>query len=51
MDRESIHIDVLKLGSDNNKKSWLVQNLPKLEGTGIVYCLTIMDCMELMGNY
>ena len=47
MNRESINIDVLNLGTDDNKIDWIVRNVPKMEGSGIIYCLTIHDCEEL----
>ncbi len=47
MDRTSINIDVLNLGTDNQKIGWLLRNIPKMEGSGIVYCLTIHDCEDL----
>lgn len=47
MDRTSINIDVLNLGTNNRKIAWLLRNLPKMNGSGIVYCLTIRDCEEV----
>lgn len=47
MDRATLNIDVVNLGSDLNKKMWLVRNLPKMPGVGIIYCLTIRDCEEV----
>ncbi len=47
MDRKSICIDVLNLGSDENKVEWLLRNIPKFQGSGIIYCLTIHDCEEV----
>ena len=47
MDRKSICIDVLNLGSDENKVDWLLRNIPKFQGSGIIYCLTIHDCEEV----
>ena len=44
MDRKSIYIDVLNLGSDTRKQAWLLRNLPRIPGNGIVYCLTVKDC-------
>ena len=47
MDRDTLNIDVINLGSDYNKQMWLIDNVPKLEGVGIIYCLTIRDCEEV----
>ena len=45
--RESLHIDVLKLDTRAKRYAWLLENLAKLPGTGIIYCLTRDDCEEL----
>ena len=47
MDRATLNIDVLNLGDDWSKKRWLINNIPKLNGVGIIYCLTIRDCEEV----
>lgn len=47
MDRENLNIDVINLRSEYNKKKWLVENIPKMKGVGIIYCLTIRDCEEV----
>ena len=47
MDRETLNIDVLNLGSNWNKQLWLIRNIPKMDGVGIIYCLTIRDCEEV----
>ena len=42
--RESLHIQVLPLGRRTERYAWLIDNLPKLPGTGIIYCLDHRDC-------
>ncbi len=45
--RESLHIQILKLDSKAKRYAWLLENLSKLPGTGIIYCLTRRDCEDL----
>ena len=47
MERSTLNIDVLNLRSDHRKRDWLIRNLPKFDGVGIVYCLTIRACEEV----
>ena len=42
--RDSLHIQVLPLGKRTERYAWLLDNLPKLPGTGIIYCLDHRDC-------
>ena len=53
--RESLSIDVVKLGYKEERMAWIADNINKLEGTGIIYCLTKADCKLiekwLIGNY
>ncbi len=42
--RESLWIQVLKLESKAERYAWILENLPKLPGSGIIYCLTKRDC-------
>ncbi len=41
--RDSLAIDVLHLRSKGERLAWLALNIPKMTGTGIVYCLTVAD--------
>jgi ATP-dependent DNA helicase RecQ len=41
LDRESLHLGVLRLPSHAARLAWLAANLPRLEGSGIIYCLTV----------
>ena len=45
--RPSLHIQVLKLEGKTDRYAWLLENLPKLPGTGIIYCITKRDCEHL----
>ena len=45
--RESLHIEILKLDSRAKRYAWLAENVNKLPGVGIVYCLTQRDCDRL----
>ena len=45
--RASLHIQVLRLEGKTDRYAWLLENLPKLPGTGIIYCLTKRDCEHL----
>ena len=42
--RESLHIQVLHLEKRHERYAWLLDNLSKLPGTGIIYCLDRRDC-------
>lgn len=44
LSRKSLSIQVLKLQSRIERYAWLLENLPKLPGSGIIYCLTQRDC-------
>ncbi|AZI57093.1 RecQ family ATP-dependent DNA helicase [Nakamurella antarctica] len=41
LDRESLHLGVVTLPSQPARLAWLVEQLPKLQGSGIIYCLTV----------
>ena len=42
--RRSLSIQVLHLPTPAQRYAWMLQNIPKLPGSGIVYCLTQRDC-------
>ena len=42
--RESLRIQVIKLNKQEERLAWLVENINKMDGAGIVYCLTQRDC-------
>jgi ATP-dependent DNA helicase RecQ len=41
LDRESLHLGVVKLPDQPSRLAWLAQHLPDLPGSGIIYCLTV----------
>jgi ATP-dependent DNA helicase RecQ len=41
LERESLHLAVHELESHAAQLAWLTSTLPRLEGSGIVYCLTV----------
>lgn len=42
--RESLIIQVIKMKSQIDKMAWLLDNIGKIQGSGIIYCLTKRDC-------
>lgn len=42
--RQSLSIDVVKLGYKEERMAWIADNIHKLKGTGIIYALTKADC-------
>lgn len=45
--RESLRLQAIKLKDQAERMAWLVENIPKMPGAGIVYCLTISDCNKV----
>jgi ATP-dependent DNA helicase RecQ len=43
LDRESLRLSVLQIASQADRLAWLADHLPRLQGSGIVYCLTVGD--------
>ena len=43
LDRESLRLSVLTIPSQAGRMAWLAEQLPRLQGSGIVYCLTVGD--------
>jgi ATP-dependent DNA helicase RecQ len=43
LDRESLRLSVLQIASQADRLAWLAEHLPRLAGSGIVYCLTVGD--------
>ncbi|GGL89791.1 RecQ family ATP-dependent DNA helicase [Nakamurella endophytica] len=41
LDRESLRLAVVDLPDQASRLAWLVEQLPVLDGSGIVYCLTV----------
>ncbi len=42
--RESLWIQVLNINSKAERYAWILENISKLPGSGIIYCLTKRDC-------
>jgi ATP-dependent DNA helicase RecQ len=47
LDRESLHLGVLKLPTHPARLAWLTANLPRLDGSGILYCLTVATAQDV----
>ncbi|MDR2873794.1 MAG: RecQ family ATP-dependent DNA helicase [Methanobrevibacter sp.] len=45
--RESLAIDIVHLNGKASKYIWILENINKFPGTGIIYCLTKRDCENL----
>lgn len=45
--RENLSIQALKLNGKAERYAWIFENIPKLNGSGIIYCLTRDDCDEI----
>jgi len=43
LDRESLALHVRRLDSQAERLAWLAEWIPGIEGSGIVYCLTVAD--------
>jgi ATP-dependent DNA helicase RecQ len=50
LERDSLALQVIHLPSKPERMAWLVENIPELQGQGIVYCLTIKDA-EQVGDW
>lgn len=48
--RESIAIDIIKLNKQEERLAWIAENLKNIEGTGIIYALTVDDT-KLINSY
>ncbi len=46
--RDNLSIQVLKLKSKVERYAWMLENIPELKGSGVVYCLTRDDCSEIV---
>ena len=45
--RPSLRLQVLRLGDQAERLAWLAENVPALPGAGIIYCLTVGDCVRV----
>jgi ATP-dependent DNA helicase RecQ len=50
LERESLSLHVLDMAHKAERMAWLAENIPRLPGSGIVYCLTIHDA-EAVGEW
>lgn len=41
--RESLRLQAIYLANQSERLAWLVENLPKLKGSGVIYCMTVPD--------
>ncbi|MEV4101912.1 RecQ family ATP-dependent DNA helicase [Nonomuraea sp. NPDC049649] len=49
LERESLHLSVVRLPSAEQRLAWLAQTLHELPGSGIVYTLTVAAAHEIAG--
>ena len=42
--RESLKLQSIYMPNQAERMAWLAENLPQIEGSGIIYCLTTNDC-------
>ena len=47
--RESLRLQNIQLSDQSQRLAWLAENLPRLPGNGIVYCLTRTDTERVAG--
>ena len=45
--RESLKLQVVKLNDQAERLAWLYENINKMPGSGIIYCLTKNDCNKV----
>ncbi|NMB95398.1 MAG: RecQ family ATP-dependent DNA helicase [Clostridiaceae bacterium] len=45
--RKSLKLQVIKLKDQAERLAWLYENINKMEGSGIIYCLTTHDCNKI----
>lgn len=47
LDRESLSLSALRLDTQAERLAWLAERIPRVDGTGIVYCLTVADAQRV----
>ena len=47
--RDTLRLDAIRLNDQAERLAWLAENLPRLPGSGIVYCLTVADTERVAG--
>lgn len=45
--RRSLYLQTIPLADQAERLAWMAENLPKIPGAGIVYCLTVADCRRV----
>ena len=45
--RDSLRLDAIELADQAERLAWLAEQLPRLPGSGIVYCLTVADTQRV----
>lgn len=45
--RESLRLQTIKLNDQAERLAWIYENINKIEGSGIIYCLTTSDCNKV----
>ncbi len=50
LDRESLHLGVVRLRTAEQRLAWLADHLGEFEGSGIVYCLTVAATQEIAAH-
>jgi ATP-dependent DNA helicase RecQ len=50
LDRESLHLGVVRLESLADRLAWIAGRIPDVSGTGIVYCLTVAQT-DIVASY
>ncbi|HQL35907.1 MAG TPA: RecQ family ATP-dependent DNA helicase [Bacillota bacterium] len=45
--RESLRLQTIRLNDQAERLAWLYENITKIEGSGIIYCLTTSDCNKV----
>jgi ATP-dependent DNA helicase RecQ len=49
LERESLHLGVVQLPSNAHRLAWLTEHLPELDGSGIIYTLTVSQAEDVAG--
>jgi ATP-dependent DNA helicase RecQ len=49
LSRDSLRLQTITLANQSERLAWLAENLPKLLGSGIIYCLTVPDTERVAG--
>lgn len=50
LSRESLSIQILNIQNKIDRYAWILENINKLPGSGIIYCLTQRDC-DYLSNF